>query len=72
MNNNDINNIYDDYINDLIKSSNNKEEFKEKLRKLPLEVLEFILNLENHKLKSLRKQIIEKENNEDEGSREFY
>lgn len=63
MNNNDINNIYDDYINDLIKSSNNKEEFKEKLRKLPIEVLEFILNLENHKLINLRKQIIEMENN---------
>ncbi len=63
MNNNDITNIYDDYINDLIKSSNNKEEFKEKLRKLPIEVLEFILNLENHKLISLRKQIIEMENN---------
>ena len=70
MNNNDITNIYDDYINDLIKSSNNKEEFKEKLRKLPIEVLEFILNLENHKLISLRKQIIEMENNE--GSREFF
>ena len=56
MNNNDITNIYDDYINDLIKSSNNKEEFKEKLRKLPIEVLEFILKLENHKLISLRKQ----------------
>ena len=63
MNNNDITNIYDDYINDLIKSSNNKEEFKEKLRKLPIEVLEFILNLENHKLISLRKQIIEMKNN---------
>lgn len=63
MNNNDITNIYDDYINDLIKSSNNKEEFKEKLRKLPIEVLEFILNLENHKLISLRKQIIEMVNN---------
>lgn len=63
MNNNDITNIYDDYINDLIKSSNNKEEFKEKLRKLLIEVLEFILNLENHKLISLRKQIIEMENN---------
>lgn len=63
MNNNDITNIYDDYINDLIKSSNNKEEFKERLRKLPIEVLEFILNLENHKLISLRKQIIEMENN---------
>ncbi len=63
MNNNDITNIYDDYINDLIKSSNNKEEFKEKLRKLPIEVLEFILKLENHKLISLRKQIIEMENN---------
>ena len=63
MNNNDITNIYDDYINELIKSSNNKEEFKEKLRKLPIEVLEFILNLENHKLISLRKQIIEMENN---------
>ncbi len=63
MNNNDITNIYDDYTNDLIKSSNNKEEFKEKLRKLPIEVLEFILKLENHKLISLRKQIIEMENN---------
>ena len=59
MNNNDITNIYDDYINDLIKSSN----IKEKLRKLPIEVLEFILKLENHKLISLRKQIIEMENN---------
>ena len=63
MNNNDITNIYDDYVNDLIKSSNNKEEFKEKLRKLPIEVLEFILNIENNKLMSLRKQIIEMENN---------
>ena len=52
-----------DRLFDLIKSSNNKEEFKEKLRKLPIEVLEFILKLENHKLISLRKQIIEMENN---------
>ena len=63
MNNNDITNIYDDYTNDLIKSSHNKEEFKVKLRKLPIEVLEFILKLENHKLNRLRKQIIEMENN---------